>query len=70
MQFLVIFERSATGWGAYVPDLPGCVATGATRAEVERLIQEGIAFHIEGMRLHGETVPEPSSEAALISVSA
>jgi predicted RNase H-like HicB family nuclease len=46
------------------------VATGATRAEVERLIQEGIAFHIEGMRLHGETVPEPSSEAALISVPA
>lgn len=70
MNYLVIFERSATGWGAYVPDLPGCVATGATRAEVERLIQEGIAFHIEGMRLHGETVPEPSSEAALISVPA
>ena len=70
MNYLVIFERSVTGWGAYVPDLPGCVAPGATRAEVERLIQEGIAFHIEGMRLHGETVPKPSSEAALISVPA
>jgi predicted RNase H-like HicB family nuclease len=70
MNYLVIFERSSTGWGAYVPDLPGCVATGATRAEVERLIQEGIAFHIEGIRLNGETVPEPSSEAALISVPA
>ena len=70
MNYLVIFERSVTGWGAYVPDLPGCVATGATRAEVERLIQEGIAFHIEGMIADGDTIPEPTTRVARMPVYA
>jgi predicted RNase H-like HicB family nuclease len=70
MNYVVIFEKSSTGWGAYVPDLPGCIATARTRAEIEPLIQEAIAFHIEGMREDGEVVPEPSSEAALVSVPA
>ena len=58
MKFLVVFERTARNYGAYVPDLPGCIATGKTRAEVERLITEAIAFHIEGMREEGLPVPE------------
>lgn len=61
--YLVVFEKSATGYGAYVPDLPGCVATGSTRQEAEQLIREAIAFHIEGLVLDGMPVPEPVSEA-------
>ena len=47
-EYLVIFEKAEEGWGAYVPDLPGCVAAGATREEVERLMREAIPFHLEG----------------------
>ena len=61
--YLVIFEKSTTGYGAYVPDLPGCIATGSTRSEAEQLIREAIAFHIEGLELDGLPVPEPVSEA-------
>ncbi len=70
MQYLVVIERGPTSFGAYVPDLPGCVAVGATRAEVEVLIQEAIEFHIEGMRQDGLQVPEPHSEGQLFSVVA
>jgi predicted RNase H-like HicB family nuclease len=69
MQYTVIVEKEPqSDWGAYVPDLPGCVATAQTREEVERLIREAIDFHIEGMRLHGEKVPEPTSTAFLVDV--
>jgi predicted RNase H-like HicB family nuclease len=61
LRYAVVLERSATGYAAYVPDLPGCVATGATAQEAEREIREAIEFHIEGLRLAGEPVPEPSS---------
>jgi predicted RNase H-like HicB family nuclease len=67
-QYAVIFEEGPTSHGAYVPDLPGCVAVGASRAEVEKLIEEAIAFHIEGMLLHGETVPEPTSQVGYVDV--
>ena len=70
MQYLVIIERGPSSFGAYVPDLPGCVAVGATREEVETLIQEAIAFHMEGMRQDGLQIPQPSSEGQLISVVA
>ena len=70
MQYTVIVEKeSQSDWGAYVPDLPGCVATAQTREEVERLIREAIDFHIEGMRLHREEVPEPTSTAFLVDVA-
>ena len=49
MRYLVVVERGNEGWGAHVPDLPGCIAAGASREEVLRLIREAIAFHIEGM---------------------
>ncbi len=70
MQYLVVIERGPGSFGAYVPDLPGCIAVGDTRAEVETLIQEAIAFHIDGLRKDGLEVPAPSSEGQLVSVVA
>ena len=69
-EYSVVFESGSGNWSAYVPDLPGCVAAAKTREEVEDLIREAIEFHIEGLRINGEPVPEPSSEAADIRVSA
>lgn len=66
LKYVVLFEHTARSVGAYVPDLPGCVAVGGSRREAERLIHEAIAFHIEGMRLEGQLVPEPSASAALV----
>ncbi|MEX0715516.1 MAG: type II toxin-antitoxin system HicB family antitoxin [Planctomycetaceae bacterium] len=68
-QYTVIYERGLRNWSAYVPDLPGCIAAGDTRSEVEQLIREAIEFHVEGLRLHGEPIPEPSIEAGEVSVS-
>jgi predicted RNase H-like HicB family nuclease len=70
MQYLVVVEKSETGFGAYVPDLPGCVAAAETREEVVKLIQEAIEFHIEGLIESGESVPAPSSQSELIDVHA
>ena len=69
MQYLVIFEKDAHGYGAYVPDLPGCVAIGETMDEVRRLIAEAIQFYIEDLQEDGSVVPLPSSTAALIDVA-
>ena len=63
-RYLVIIEDTATGFSAYSPDLPGCVATAQTRTEIEREMHAAIDFHIEGLRLAGESVPEPRSHAA------
>ena len=70
MRYAVIVEEGETSYGAYVPDLPGCVAVGETKEEVLRLIQEAIEFHIEGMRENGQDVPEPSSSIEYIEVRA
>ena len=70
MKYLVVIEESENGFGAYVPDLPGCIAAGETREEVSRLIREAIEFHIEGLRENGEGVPQPSSVSELIEVNA
>lgn len=61
MKYAVVFERAAHNYSAYVPDLPGCVATGRTRAEVERLIREGIRLHLETLRATRQPIPEPST---------
>jgi predicted RNase H-like HicB family nuclease len=61
MRYAVIFEKGPTSVGAYVPDLPGCVAVGQTAEEVRKLIAEAIEFHVEGLRRAGEPVPEPTS---------
>ena len=69
MKYAVVYEKAPGNYSAYVPDLPGCVATGATRQEVNRSIREAIAFHIEGMRLERLPIPEPSSWAETVEVS-
>jgi predicted RNase H-like HicB family nuclease len=68
--YLVIYEQSPAGWGAYCPDLPGLGAAGASRKEVERLIKDAIDLHIESLREHGEVVPPPTSAAGTIAISA
>ena len=70
MRYAVVVEKSETGFGAYVPDLPGCVAAASTRKEVVRLIQTAIEFHIEGLREGGEPVPVPSSSVEFVDVAA
>ena len=69
-RYLVILEKTANGFSAYSPDLPGCVATGRTRKQVEHEMQEAIEFHIEGLKLAGEEVPEPQSQASYCEVAA
>jgi predicted RNase H-like HicB family nuclease len=69
MQYTVIIERAPNNFSAYVPDLPGCVATGDTRDEVEKNIREAIEFHLDGMREDGDPIPEPTTQAALVDVA-
>lgn len=68
MNYVVVYEKSKTGWAAYVPDLPGVVTTGGTREEVRALIQEAIEFHLDGLRQDRLPVPQPSAEAEVVSV--
>lgn len=70
MKYLVIIEISETGFGAYVPDLPGCIAAGETRDEAVSLIQEAILFHIEGLMAYDDPIPEPKSQGVWIDVHA
>ena len=70
MQYTVVIEKCPRNFSAYVPDLPGCIATGATREAVVRLIREAIEFHIEDMREQGEPIPEPQSTATVANVAA
>jgi predicted RNase H-like HicB family nuclease len=67
-RYAVVIEKAPGNYSAYVPDLPGCVATGATVDEVEREIREAIEFHLEGMRDSGEPIPEPTSQMAYVEV--
>jgi len=69
-KYTVFIEPTATGFSAYVPDLPGCVAAGTTLEETRKLIKEAIEFHIEGMRLNGDMVPEPTQLIEQVEVSA
>ena len=69
MHYLIVIEKSETGYSAYSPDLDGCVATGSTKEEVERSMREAIEFHIEGLREEGYPVPPPSSYSTYVDVS-
>ena len=69
-EYAVVFEQGESNLGAWVPDIPGCVAVGDTIEEVEREIRGAIEFHIESLRMHNEPVPLPSARAAMILVSA
>lgn len=68
MRYLIIIEQAEHNLSAYVPDLPGCVATGATRDEVIANMREAIAFHVEGMRDDGEPIPPPNSDPEFVDV--
>ncbi len=70
MRYLVVVEEGPESFGAYVPDLPGCVAAAQSREEVLTLIREAIEFHIEGLKEEGEPVPRPSSSSEVVEVQA
>jgi predicted RNase H-like HicB family nuclease len=70
VQYLVVIEEGPSSFGAYVPDLPGCIAVGATREEVTRLIHEAIEFHPDGLREDGQPIPQPHSSSELVDVRA
>ena len=70
MRYAVVIEQADSNYSAYVPDLPGCVATGSTIKEAEREIREAIKFHIEGMKEDGLPIPTPSSAVEYIEVAA
>jgi predicted RNase H-like HicB family nuclease len=67
-KYTVIYEKSTTGYGAYVPDLPGLGVVGKTLDDTKKLIREGIEAHIQVMREHGEIVPEPTSTAEVVEI--
>jgi predicted RNase H-like HicB family nuclease len=68
-EYLVVIEKENNSFGAYVPDLPGCVAVAKTRARVRKLIEEAIALHLEDMRATGQTIPRPSASFELITAA-
>lgn len=70
MKYLIVVEKTETGFSAYSPDLLGCVATGATEEETEANMKEAIAFHVEGLKEEGFPVPQPSAKSAYIEVAA
>ena len=70
MRYAIVIENAGANYSAYVPDLPGCVATGATVEEAERSIREAIEFHLEGMREDGTPIPPPSSRVDYVEVAA
>lgn len=70
MQCVVILEEGSNSWGAYVPDLPGCVAASNTREEAMTLIRDAIEFHLDGMKEAGEPIPEPHSHSEVNQVNA
>lgn len=70
MKYAIVIEQAENNYSAYVPDLPGCVASGTTLAEVESQIREAIEFHIEGMREDGEPIPPPLSKVEYVEITA
>ena len=69
MRYAIVIEKAEGNYSAYVPDLPGCVATGESEAEVEKLIQEAIEFHVAGLREDGVVVPEATSKVEYVNVA-
>jgi predicted RNase H-like HicB family nuclease len=70
MRYAIVIENAGPNFSAYVPDLPGCVATGANVDEVQREIREAIALHLEGMREDGDPIPQPSSSVQYVEIAA
>ena len=70
MRYAIVIEKAPENYAAYVPDLPGCIATGATVAETESLIREAIEFHLEGLKEDGLSIPPASSQVEYVDVPA
>ena len=70
MQYLIVIEKTETGYSAYSPDLLGCVSTGATREEVEQNMHEAMEFHLDGLKLEGLEIPQPTTSSAYVEVAA
>jgi predicted RNase H-like HicB family nuclease len=68
-RYLVVFEKTKTGFSAYVPDLPGCIATGKTRKDVEKRIHEAITFHLEGLKESNQKIPRAKAESTFLYVN-
>jgi predicted RNase H-like HicB family nuclease len=69
-KYLIVIEKTGTGYSAYSPDLPGCISTGATRDEIEKNMEEAIEFHVDGLRQNGYAIPEPQSYSRYVEVLA
>jgi predicted RNase H-like HicB family nuclease len=70
MEYLVIYEQSTNGWGAYVPDLPGLGVVGETLEEVQQLIKDGIPLHLKALKEHGDPIPRPTAKSDYVAVNA
>ncbi len=70
MRYLIVIEKTTSGYSAYSPDLPGCVAAGRTRKSVERMMRAAIEFHLEGLREEGSKVPSPRSYSTYVDIPA
>ena len=70
MEFAIVIEKAEHNYAAYVPDLPGCIATGETLEQTEQQIREAIQFHIQGLREDGQPVPQPTSRVNYVTVAA
>jgi len=70
MKYLIVIEQTKTGFSAYSPDLPGCIATGSTREEVEQEMKGAIAFHLDGLKAEGMAIPQPSSSSSYVDIPA
>ena len=70
MKYLIVIEKTKTGYSAFSPDLPGCVATGSTKAQVQKNMREAISFHVEGMHQESIRIPQPHSFSAYLEIPA
>jgi predicted RNase H-like HicB family nuclease len=69
-KYLIVIEKTKTGYSAYSPDIPGCIATGKTKKETEKRMEEAIDFHLEGLREEGYMIPKPNSYSTYIAIPA
>jgi predicted RNase H-like HicB family nuclease len=69
MKYLIVIEPTGTGFSSYSPDLPGCISTGGSRDECEANMREAIEFHLDGLRLQGDEIPQPDTSAAFVEVA-
>ena len=70
MKYLIVIEQTSSGYSAYSPDLPGCVATAGTKEEIQREMKDAIAFHLDGLREEGLAIPEPHSSSSYVDIPA